>query len=389
MYRKIIYINQENINTLVDNNKINYIIKYIYLKDLNFLKNVLNLTYNTNININWFKLNKLQYILKEIIEKEKNWLQKIKDSSLEKFINNSILHNIPNHIVIEATNNCNLKCIWCNSHLSKRLKWFMEFETFKNIINQIPYKENTEISIQGLWEPLLNKDLIKMLIYAKKQKVNKIELITNWILLNEKLISKLLKTNIDNIIISFDWINQKTYEIFRIWWEFNIILKNLILLIKLKNYYKLKWYNTPIIKVNCVVHKYNESEIEKIKDLCSKIWIDKLLFMTFYSNMWKYNHMIPNKKISYKKLKWDNPCYSPCYNILYNGDFTICYLSSSNLKNLNSLKLGNVNKQSLVEYFSGKKCLKIHEKLFKNKNLLPSCKKCIEPYKLNSYNLYN
>lgn len=46
----------------------------------------------------------------------------------------------PDDIMIEVTNDCNLKCTTCYSHQDGRKRLYMEFELYKRIIDAIPDK---------------------------------------------------------------------------------------------------------------------------------------------------------------------------------------------------------------------------------------------------------
>ena len=54
---------------------------------------------------------------------------------------------MPKDLMIEITNNCNLNCATCYVHRDGRKKEFMSFDFYKSIIDQIPEKEDTSISL--------------------------------------------------------------------------------------------------------------------------------------------------------------------------------------------------------------------------------------------------
>jgi MoaA/NifB/PqqE/SkfB family radical SAM enzyme len=99
----------------------------------------------------------------------------------------------------EITKRCNLSCIHCISNTGKK----QEFDTIKalktiNILNNLGCKE---LYITG-GEPLIRKDIFKILEKAKKYKF-KIGLLTNGTLINKINIKK-IKKNIDEIGMSLD-----------------------------------------------------------------------------------------------------------------------------------------------------------------------------------------
>ena len=73
-------------------------------------------------------------------------------------------------IVLEATNNCNLKCIMCAHPNMKREKGYMSLDLFKSIINT---NKNfiRRLDLHMLGEPLLHNDISMMVKYAKDNNV--------------------------------------------------------------------------------------------------------------------------------------------------------------------------------------------------------------------------
>ena len=81
---------------------------------------------------------------------------------------------------IIITESCNLKCPYCFQ--KEHPKKFMSLDTFKNIIDSADDNCNKNIILFG-GEPTLNKDFIKMAIYAHNYGYN-ISIITNGHLIN-------------------------------------------------------------------------------------------------------------------------------------------------------------------------------------------------------------
>src|SRR3989338_1927463 len=75
---------------------------------------------------------------------------------------------LPPCLFIEITNRCNLSCSTCPLGTELAYKGYnkadISFEQFKKIINEIP--SLIYVTLQGIGEPLLNKDVIKMIKYC-------------------------------------------------------------------------------------------------------------------------------------------------------------------------------------------------------------------------------
>ena len=122
----------------------------------------------------------------------------------------------PYVIYIESSSFCNLECKFCPQHISPDhiVKKNMDLETFKKLINDLlQFKIKPKVMrFCGLGDPLFNKQFLEILEYAAESNaVEKLELITNGILLNNKLIPKIVNY-LDRIIISIEGLSSKDYE---------------------------------------------------------------------------------------------------------------------------------------------------------------------------------
>lgn len=106
-------------------------------------------------------------------------------------------YKIPNEIVIQLINECNLKCDFCFD--KKRKKSELKTEDVKKIIDDIKTSKIDSVRFSG-GEPFLRKDLYKILKYAKQKKLY-IILNTNGTLINKKNIKYFSK--VDQVVFSF------------------------------------------------------------------------------------------------------------------------------------------------------------------------------------------
>ena len=88
-------------------------------------------------------------------------------------------------LYINITNNCNANCEFCCMWSDSSKHTFMDFDTFKKIIDE--KKEKFELQLEG-GEPLLHKDMYLFMEYAKSTgRCVKIIILTNGILLDKHL----------------------------------------------------------------------------------------------------------------------------------------------------------------------------------------------------------
>ena len=106
-------------------------------------------------------------------------------------------------LIIEPTNKCNLRCTFCFvTDGMTRDGGFMDFNIFKKIINDCTDLEH--LCMHNWGEPLLHKDIFRMIEYAKNKGVNYVVMNTNGTLLTDKMINRIVNSKLDIIRFSID-----------------------------------------------------------------------------------------------------------------------------------------------------------------------------------------
>lgn len=137
---------------------------------------------------------------------------------------------------MDQINKCNLRCRMCafsDERVRNLKKVEMPFWVFEKISYEIfPYAYYVALSC--LTEPLLIKDLPKRLKLLKEKGVPFSEIITNGILLKDKIIESFIENRLTRLGISLDGTKKETYESIRVGASFKKIMENLKILNKLK-----------------------------------------------------------------------------------------------------------------------------------------------------------
>ena len=106
-------------------------------------------------------------------------------------------------LIIEPTNTCNLRCTFCFvTDGMTRDGGFMDFDLFKKIIDDCTDLEH--LCMHNWGEPLLHKDIFRMIEYAKNNGVNYVVMNTNGTLLTDKMINRIVNSKLDIIRFSID-----------------------------------------------------------------------------------------------------------------------------------------------------------------------------------------
>jgi len=188
---------------------------------------------------------------------------------LNKKFNFKNIKYYPIRADIEPTTGCNFKCTMCQVSSPDFIKRNMSLKTFKKIIDQNP--QFIKIKIQGLGEPLVNKEIFEMIKYAN-DKFIKVNTVTNGSLLNNENIKKILAVKINELSISIDGASKKVFETIRLGSNFDTVIKNV------ENLTSNRSKNIKKIQSLTLIQKKNFSELEDIIKLCKRLNLDEIQF---------------------------------------------------------------------------------------------------------------
>ena len=106
-------------------------------------------------------------------------------------------------LIIEPTNTCNLRCTFCFvTEGMTRQEGFLEFDLFKKIIDDSPGLEH--LCMHNWGEPLLHRDIFRMIDYAREAGVQWVVMNTNGTLLTDKMIDRIVDSGLSIIRFSID-----------------------------------------------------------------------------------------------------------------------------------------------------------------------------------------
>src|SRR3954447_9519370 len=127
-------------------------------------------------------------------------------------------------IYLETTNRCNLLCTTCpRTYAELEPPADMSWQLFTSIVDQIPDLQRAVL--HGVGEPMLVKNLPKMVRYLKDRGTY-VLFNTNGTVLNERNGRALIDAGLDELRVSLDAANPKTYLAVRGKNYFQRILKN-------------------------------------------------------------------------------------------------------------------------------------------------------------------
>ncbi|MFH1837590.1 MAG: radical SAM protein [Candidatus Omnitrophota bacterium] len=274
---------------------------------------------------------------------------------------------LPTKISIETGNICNLCCPLCptnsNEHNEVK-KGFMTIDSFKVIFDKIkPFVKTIDLFSWG--EPFLNRDLGKMIEYARKEKPPvRIFIDSNFNLATDDQIDALVRYGADCLKISCDGVTQDTYQKYRIGGNLEAVMGNIEKVLKKK--YELD-KKTPKIVWKYLVFKHNEDEVEHARRKAREIGIEfepsgmrvdcgREIFEKVEDSVNRDREWIPesDEYNQYKDLdSGKKTCEKPwkTATINWNGDVVAC----GAIYDCERYSFGNLLKQSFKEIWNGEK----------------------------------
>lgn len=302
----------------------------------------------------------------------------------EKLFSKNIPKQIEN-IQIEPTTFCNLSCMFCwhaIDNVNTKAKE-MSFDLFKEIIDTVTalYQVKT-LCLQGLGEPLMCKDLLKMIKYAKKEKNLNVWFTTNGTLFNQDNIAEITDIKTDKIRISLDAVDIETNEKLRRKHQGEKIAAALRLINQEK---KNKSSKHPAIALNTVVSTTNIDHLHELIAFAQEHEIEEITLIplvAFKEEDHKYLVDFSDNKFLtlYKELQRKAETNNIDINLgIAPGNKNLRFCTSGVFADVS----GNIHpccNLETVRFSKNDKLLKKHLQKFRHKTKKLTCAKCFEKH---------
>lgn len=275
--------------------------------------------------------------------KEINWINHTNRSYLKDILP----LDTPLKVEIEPTSACNFRCIYCRQSAVNIKSEFMSMDIFDKVIEGCLNFPNRikSFNFAGVGEPLLNKNIYKMIENANKIADDTI-LITNGSLINKENADKLIKSKIKNIRISLQGINEEDYfNISKFKINFKDFLDNIKYLYENKTNETKLHLKMPDIAINTEERKNVFYEL--FEDKCDYLIIQNIC--NFFNDV-DYSKMnLSENNILGNKIKEIKVCHFPFYSIYVDKSgivFPCCHMYGN-------IDIGNINEESLDYIWNG------------------------------------
>lgn len=185
---------------------------------------------------------------------------------------------LPRSIYIEPTSRCNELCQQCpRTFLSREDDRDLSYDNFRHIVDQFPVLER--VVLHGLGEPLLNKDLPRM-IHHLKERGTYVLFNSNGILLNAKRGQALIDAGLDEYRLSMDGSNRETYAHIRGVDAFDKIWRNIRAFVAMQ---QEQHASKPAVSLWFTAMKENLHELPHLIDLATEsgireVYLQRLVY---------------------------------------------------------------------------------------------------------------
>ena len=194
---------------------------------------------------------------------------------LNMYLKRAVLNTYPVIAYVDPSSYCQLRCPGCPTGLKLGLRsaHLLDSELYKRLLDEIgDYLFLIELYNWG--EPLLNKKTPEFIRYAKSKDI-KVCLHTNMsIKLTDEYIQDLVKSGLDQLIVSADGATQETYEKYRRGGDLLLVRNNMA---RIKAEKIALGTNTPEIIWKFLVFKHNEHEIASVRTIFKDWGADRLI----------------------------------------------------------------------------------------------------------------
>jgi MoaA/NifB/PqqE/SkfB family radical SAM enzyme len=166
--------------------------------------------------------------------------------------------------MIEVSSRCNLRCPLCSvgrGALSR--KGDMPIEVFARLVGELAPTVR-RLALHNLGEPLLHRDLPRLVQLAKEAGIPSVFLSTNLAVDVPERIVALAHSGIDEIVCSLDAAQPETYPIYRVGGRFEVVLRNLQLLTEAR---RGLGERGPRIRLQFLLFRHNESERAAFREM--------------------------------------------------------------------------------------------------------------------------
>lgn len=191
---------------------------------------------------------------------------------------------LPTHLDVEPTNYCNFKCDHCQVTHWDKPPGRLTAENLYRLLDQLPRLRH--LKLQGMGEPLLNKQLCSLLHGAEGRGLE-LELTTNGSVGSRAVVEQLAGLRRTQITFSIDGATPETFARIRVGGDLARVRATISEVLR-----RRAGGRSPRVVVWTVASNQNLGELSDIVRLCSDLGVDQLTLSPFVSDWGKAESVV-------------------------------------------------------------------------------------------------
>ena len=207
--------------------------------------------------------------------------------SVNMTMRRTVVKNYPLIAYIEPTSYCNLRCPACPTglRLGLRSAATLKLDLFTSMIDEIG--DYLFLLYMYNWgEPLLHKQTPELIAYAKQKDIRVVSSSNLSVKLTDDYIERLVRSGLDNLIVSLDGATEETYQKYRRRGKHALVIENMSRIQAMKKTLNL---TTPTITCQFLVARHNEHEMDMMRAKYKEWGADQLAFGAMQMPFEPYN----------------------------------------------------------------------------------------------------
>ena len=253
----------------------------------------------------------------------------------------------PDHIHIEPTNACNLRCVHCHqssigTHFTKS-RGLMDFDLYTHLIDQLA-ELSERITLDSHGEPLTHPRIVDMVAYARGKGLS-VSLLTNATLLTPDKAEGLIAAGLNRIVFSFEGSTPELHEKVRRRSNYHRTMRNILGFLEMN----CRADRPVFVCMSMVKSSYTEEDVETYKEYFYALPIDTVFvnpLLTLSGGSPIGDERAPE---SLAQQKVQNVCRMPWMNmaISWDGQISPCIIDYNE-----SHIVGDTTKESLLDIWN-------------------------------------
>jgi molybdenum cofactor biosynthesis enzyme MoaA len=250
----------------------------------------------------------------------------------------TLIPPFPKTLMIDLTNGCNHKCIFCtNRHMTRRVRR-IEPTLFTKLIDEARSLGVEELGLYTTGEPFMHKNLASFVKEAKTKGFRYVYLSSNGALVTPKRVQAVLEAGLDSIKFSVNAGSAKTYRLIHGSDDWERVVSHVAFVSRYREEKKLKMS----IYLSSVLTRLTSHERESIEKTFAPL-VDEVFFVDCDAQQ---GQMLGNEGVLYDQAPVIPFCSLP-FNRLHvtsEGYLTLCCVDYQNY-----LAVADLNTESLAE----------------------------------------